>query len=221
MSTKLCKLCKEQKPLNDFPSSYSNKGSGKHSYCRPCLSKYGTNKQREKKLKEAKENLANGVLPKNQILSTYSLDGKKICRSCRERKDLNWFYQNPHTMYYASMCQPCKLAYSKKHNKVYKEQRINFVLFNTARVRARKYGLPFNIIPEDVVIPNKCPILGIDLFVKGGKSTDNSPTLDRIVPALGYVKGNIKVISRLANRMKQDNTEESLEKLLAYVRENK
>ena len=35
---------------------------------------------------------------------------------------------------------------------------------------------------------------------------DNSPTIDRIVPELGYVKGNVVVVSAKANRIKNDAT---------------
>ena len=37
---------------------------------------------------------------------------------------------------------------------------------------------------------------------KGG--TERSPTLDRLIPELGYVPGNIAVISMKANRIKSD-----------------
>jgi hypothetical protein len=70
-----------------------------------------------------------------------------------------------------------------------------------ARCRARKAGLPFNLTAKDVVIPEVCPALGVPLFV-GRRLGPFSPTLDRIVPERGYVRGNIIVISNLANRIK-------------------
>jgi hypothetical protein len=69
------------------------------------------------------------------------------------------------------------------------------------------------------VVPDKCPILGIELFIseKGVGRTDNSPSLDRIIPSLGYVKGNIAVISQRANRIKNDATLEEITKLKAWL----
>ncbi len=67
-------------------------------------------------------------------------------------------------------------------------------------------GIPFNLSIEDIVIPDRCPALGIPLRPGSGVSHDGSPQLDRLVPDLGYVKGNVVVISRLANTIKQRAT---------------
>lgn len=47
---------------------------------------------------------------------------------------------------------------------------------------------------------------------------DTQPTIDRIIPALGYVPGNIVVISHRANRMKSDGTAEEHERIAAWLR---
>ena len=88
-----------------------------------------------------------------------------------------------------------------------------------ARERAAAKDLPFNLSPEDVVIPKECPILRLPLIPNvGGKvSAPNSPTLDRIIPELGYVKGNIQVISKRANTMKSDASIEELRRFTAWA----
>ena len=81
---------------------------------------------------------------------------------------------------------------------------------NTSKVRAKQKNLPFNlsteylkeIWPED----NKCPALGITMKKGDFCVTDHSPTLDRIIPELGYIKGNVQVVSALANRIMSDAT---------------
>jgi hypothetical protein len=96
-------------------------------------------------------------------------------------------------------------------------------LHTLAKQRARSNGLEFTITIADVVIPATCPLLGIPLAfdVSSGKQggKDNSPTLDRIDNARGYVPGNVRVISWRANRMKGDATLEELETLVRNMRE--
>jgi hypothetical protein len=91
-------------------------------------------------------------------------------------------------------------------------------LLKGARNRCRGTDIPCTITISDIVIPDVCPALGIPLVPSRGKgATDNSPSLDRIVPALGYVPGNVCVISYKANRIKQDATAEELEMVSRYT----
>jgi len=46
---------------------------------------------------------------------------------------------------------------------------------------------------------------------------DNSPSLDKLIPELGYVKGNITVMSVRANRIKNDATRQEIELLLHWM----
>lgn len=93
-------------------------------------------------------------------------------------------------------------------------------ILSNAKNRARREGFPCTIVLEDIVVPDICPILGIPLaFNFGGKSiSDNSPSLDKIVPELGYVPGNIRIISHRANRLKSNLTIDEILKLAAYIR---
>jgi hypothetical protein len=85
------------------------------------------------------------------------------------------------------------------------------LIFLRARGRAKELGLPFDLQFSDVVIPEKCPALGIPLVCgEAKKVVDGSPSLDRIVPELGYVKGNVVVVSHKANTMKNSATVEEL-----------
>lgn len=92
-----------------------------------------------------------------------------------------------------------------------------------ARNRARRLDVPFNLTADDVVIPDLCPVLGIKIICSiGGPRRKGflpeSPSIDRIVPELGYVKGNVSVISMRANRLKNDATLEEIESIAAYIR---
>ena len=92
------------------------------------------------------------------------------------------------------------------------EDRMKSKMLSRSKHRAKRDNLPFNLQIEDIHIPLICPVLGIKLeFAKGGTAQDNSPSLDKIKPLLGYVKGNVWVISARANRIKYDATLEELE----------
>lgn len=82
--------------------------------------------------------------------------------------------------------------------------------------RARKKGLTneltvkylYYLISETTT----CPYLGVELETPDGVSySPNSRSVDRIVPELGYVHGNVRLISQKANQMKSDCTLEELE----------
>lgn len=60
-------------------------------------------------------------------------------------------------------------------------------------------------------------MLGIELSISEGRMADNSPSLDRFKPELGYVKGNIHVISTRANRIKNDATYNEIRKLFYWM----
>jgi hypothetical protein len=91
-------------------------------------------------------------------------------------------------------------------------------LLGQARKRALKANLPFDLVEADIAVPEFCPVLGIRLEIsEQGRWTDNSPSLDRFVPALGYVKNNVQVISWRANRIKCDASVEEIRALLCYM----
>lgn len=84
-----------------------------------------------------------------------------------------------------------------------------------AKERAKARSLPFALDRHEpcCVLPDRCPVLGITL-IYGRKSksgpTPSSPSIDRIRPALGYVAGNVRVISHRANQIKSNATADEL-----------
>jgi hypothetical protein len=87
--------------------------------------------------------------------------------------------------------------------------------FNGAKRRAREYNLPFDIDRDYLksIMTTHCPVFGakFDLGRMGdGYDTKFSPSLDRVIPEYGYVKGNVVFISNLANLIKQNATETEL-----------
>ena len=87
-----------------------------------------------------------------------------------------------------------------------------------AKARAKRLGLEFNLDVEDIVIPDRCPVLGIPLQFTKGKQTQGTPALDRIDNSQGYIKGNVAVISHKANRVKSDLSLSELKALYDYAK---
>ena len=97
-------------------------------------------------------------------------------------------------------------------------------LVQKAKDRARKKGLEHNITWEDIYWPKTCPVLNKRLKYMGGvnKRGIASPyaaSLDRRDNSLGYVKGNVYVISWRANALKSNATYEELSAVLRYIGE--
>lgn len=162
---------------------------------------------------------------------------KKICspkKGCGLEKDVSQFYRqgNGHNR----ICKEChkKLykessTYNEQKRRQKKEYRLEIQtkkgyikhMLIRAKKRAKTKGLKFNLTEEDIVIPDKCPILCIPIEYKytgqRGGQTANSPSVDRIDNNKGYVKGNIRIISNKANALKSDMTIAQVKRLLNYM----
>ena len=140
------------------------------------------------------------------------------CRTCKNnharqhrinnKEKIKEYHKNRHLQHYDP----------EKRRKKYFDSYTD-VIFNRVKQRAKKYNLSFDLEKEDIVIPEKCPILGIPLVYDiDSKTKENSPSIDRIDNTKGYIKENIQVISNRANRIKSDASIEELEKILLYMK---
>ncbi len=118
----------------------------------------------------------------------------------------------PKTSKTVTLCNDCN------SNRV-KGESVEKKMLRRAQVRAKDKGWDFDLSVEDVSIPKFCPILGIELKMHKGRSggNPNSPALDRVDNNKGYVKGNVMVMSHLANMMKSSATTEEMVKFAEWV----
>lgn len=87
--------------------------------------------------------------------------------------------------------------------------------------RAKANGIPFSMSIEDVSpLPSHCPVLGLELSycIASLRPTSNSPSIDRIIPELGYISGNVHIISNRANVIKHNATVEELVAIASYFK---
>lgn len=84
---------------------------------------------------------------------------------------------------------------------------------HNAKSRSIRENVPFDLTLQDLIeiATDECPIFHTP-FVWGasglgkGKTRPDSPTLDRILPELGYIKSNVAFLSYRANRIKDNGT---------------
>lgn len=144
-----------------------------------------------------------------QLLPTVDFYKAKSAKSQSGRKDKIGNRRH-------SWCREC-------HNQSFIEKDAVTKLLDSARKRAALKGQDFSLKPEDIKIPDRCPVLGIPLFSNtgqgpiGGANSWNAPTLDRIDNSKGYVSGNVCVISRKANTLKGNGTPQELAAVALYA----
>ena len=99
----------------------------------------------------------------------------------------------------------------------------SIVLWKSAKARAKKKDLDFDIEVSDIIIPQlEMPVIKHSYYYKVGTGSNfrrpNAPSLDRIKNHLGYIKGNILVVSWRANFIKGDASIAELELLLTNLK---
>ena len=206
---KRCYACGLEKDLTMFSKNRREK-DGVHSSCKECKKqqdleyrlKYSDkiNKQRKEYRKNNRKKIVEAQkksVEKNK--EHYEDYFRKYAEENREEIRIR------SAVYYALnkevICEEQKIIRRK-------DPRSN--MFRAAKARAKNQGVPFDIEISDIVIPETCPILLVPLSVGNKIVSINSPSLDKIIPELGYVKGNIQVISYKANLMKSNANPDQL-----------
>lgn len=112
-------------------------------------------------------------------------------------------------------CKLCKTGYNTDYRAT-KEGYINHSLLSS-KTRAKNKKVDFNLDIEYLhsIATDKCPVFNVDLKYASSQKGPGNPdpyaaALDRVIPELGYVKGNVVFISNWANSIKSDATEVQL-----------
>ena len=216
--TRKCIVCGNTWTVEKRPR---NKGKALHCMCKNCLQSLSA----AEKQKYYRQHEGKAILEERTCLNC----GKKWLVDVKVNKVGNLSKMR----YFCSDCNSSLTLWQKKalmlkkvpgyKDKYIQEKRESRIrnaqhyLWKRAKDRATKYGLDFNIEESDIVIPDMCPILEVpfEWGVKG--NYEYSPSLDKIDPTKGYVKGNVCVISKKANSMKNSATYEELKKFCKNV----
>lgn len=139
-------------------------------------------------------------------------DGGALARVWQNRaykcaKQREWRAANPEkSRYYSTR------SYKKRRST--KEGWLAHVI-TTAQRRARCRGVPFDLTTADFTFPEVCQFTGHTLKYGAPQNDPDGASIDRVIPAFGYVKGNVRIISRYANMVRHDCLNPALFRALA------
>lgn len=208
-----CAHCKAWKPEDQF-HRHKTRPTGRHHYCKLCH-------RRNPNPREPVFRRHGGPLkPPLEIAPGYLW-----CTGCASEKLVELFSRNKHQRSgRANWCKSCiKRLWQRPDYQKRRMQRRNedwpHSLSVECRSRAKKQGVACNITRDDIQIPEFCPVLGIKLVPMQGRRAEDCPSIDRIDPYQGYVKGNVAVISWKANRLKSNCGDPAVfDAIAAYIR---
>ena len=135
-------------------------------------------------------------------LQEYKNEWKRLSR---RKRGLGTSGRKPSTEEEKVVAKEKRRVYENNWQKENRDLHIEKYLLYGATRRAKEKGLDFTIELSDIVIPELCPYLKEPFQLtnrRRGEDRTNWPSLDRIDNDKGYIKGNIEVISHLANTMK-------------------
>jgi len=159
----------------------------------------------------------------------------KKCSFCKQNKELTEFYNDKRKLdgKYVD-CKQCRKRFKsvsteaqKKKMRVWRSINLEKRILASVKCRAKKKNIPFNLDVSDIKIPEFCPVLGIKIKPKitnindltsTTTPLDSSPSIDRIDPLRGYVKGNVVIISHRANYIKNAGTIKEHEMVINYMK---
>jgi hypothetical protein len=94
------------------------------------------------------------------------------------------------------------------------------------RYESRYKGIDFNLDITDFPrpLPKTCPVTQATLVYSTHiyRHPDRSvvASLDRVFPNLGYIKGNVQIISQRANSLKSNMDADEMMRLVDYIHKN-
>jgi hypothetical protein len=193
-----CHRCQTAKPLEDFRRQSSP--------CRVCEAKAGRNYR-----KINRERLIIDIVT------------EKHCSRCKQAKPASAFGINYGSLDgLRSECKSCAAVRDKsRQQRARHADPVGYKLHSMlqgAKKRDPDTDLTLDYLRSLVI--EVCPMTREVLKWGRGRRSNASPSLDRIIPELGYRQGNMQIISDLGNRMKNNATVTQMRNFAEYVLNN-
>ena len=225
-----CPSGKTPQPIDNFYKSKKglHKRQGWCKVCSSAHSKLPSKKSRSNGTEKPEFKVCTrGDCPHNgalQPISNFHKDSNVIngisaaCKTCNNRDQKKWFDEHPEFNkkrcgdYYENNVRHSKeYAHKIGVNAEQKGKRLwtknQWIISTLARCRQRaaKKGFSCDIDASDLLpLPEFCSVFGVRLDYNAGPEKRVHAAVDKIIPALGYVKGNVRIISNAANWAKLD-----------------
>jgi thymidylate synthase ThyX len=158
--------------------------------------------------RKAAENVKQGS-SKEQLV----IDGVRVCRYCNSKLEFLRKEDEKMKVFCSSSCQG---SFYRKHT----DKGWATTKHSRLRQSAEKRGIPFDLTVEDLLElgrPKYCKYLELELDYSADHLQSNSPSVNRVDSSLGYVKGNLEIISNKANSMLLNATKEELKTFVKNV----
>jgi hypothetical protein len=186
---KTCTVCGLELPLDQFHVKRSAR-DGHRGVCKACRRQDTMSRYREWRDRILEQNKVYAATPRGRIVA-------------RKAK--------------ADYVERNREAINAQERTKRRTDTVPWMLYS-ARAKSKRRGWECDLTMDDIVLPDRCPVLGIPLMIGDGKMTQNSPSLDRIDNTKGYVKGNVVVVSLRANAIKNDAPVEELGRVYRFYR---
>lgn len=153
----------------------------------------------------------------------------KRCPTCRRNLPFSAFALRKSTK--DGLRAQCRQCQNKQRKKVRFEKRGTLEatlqrMLDSAKHRAKKLNIPCDLTIEYLysLVTSHCPITLAPIdWIKAetpiGCPGPNSPSLDKIVPELGYTQGNCSIISHRGNTIKSNGTIDEHRRVIKYMAE--
>lgn len=142
-----------------------------------------------------------------------------LCKGCQLNKDDSFFplRKDRSNGTRRPYCTDCNRDIAKARYNNHKRNSYFKLKASRAKSRAQYLKVPFDLDADylESIWTDTCPVLGVVLHKYHKQGDEDSAELDRNIPSLGYVRGNVTFLSRRANRSKQDL---SLDEMRAMVK---
>ena len=226
-----CTKCKTSLDESMFYKQ-PKKINGCHSQCKKCMDAYQkTSKGKYAQSKYRQTEKCKTIFREYSKTLNYKNAQRKYQQSTKGKETRKRFANSPKGIGYSRrysnryrIDNPDKIkAYDMKKKTIdpkgYRALKVTMGI----KHRSKKKGIPFDMTKQNLIdMQNEsdtCPCCYEPFdFNFTGPHDPHSPSVDRLIPELGYVPGNIKMICYACNRRKNTSSIKQLEQIIRYMR---